>query len=143
MSFKSCFGTLEDTGNSLMRFGILIEIWSLVFDTPILQILALYLDFEGAENIYVHLVIIWGFGGCWRFLTGVWHLDLDLDMVMGPGFGLCSWFLLWLLSLALFLLSRVKKICCLRWVRVRDRVRVGRFGWRGCWSWLCLRISQN
>ena len=24
-------------------------------------------------------VLIWGFGGCWRFLTWVWHLDLDLD----------------------------------------------------------------
>ena len=46
-----------------------------------IQILALYLDFEGAKNIHVLSVIIWGFGGCWRFLTGVWHLDLDLDMV--------------------------------------------------------------
>ena len=27
------------------------------------------------------LALIWGFGGHWRFLTGVWHLDLDLDMV--------------------------------------------------------------
>ena len=23
--------------------------------------------------------MIWGFGGCWEFLTGVWHLDQDLD----------------------------------------------------------------
>ena len=46
------------------------------------QILALYLDFEGAKNIHVLYVFIWGFGGCWRFLTGVWHLDLDLDMAL-------------------------------------------------------------
>ena len=24
-----------------------------------------------------------GFGRCWIFLTGIWHLDLDLDMVTG------------------------------------------------------------
>ena len=62
---------------------ILIWIWSLVFDTPMIRILALYLDFEGAKNIHVLYVLIWEFGGCWRFLTGVWHLDLDLDMVTG------------------------------------------------------------
>ena len=28
-----------------------------------------------------------GFGGHWGFLIGVWHLDLDLDIVRGPGFG--------------------------------------------------------
>jgi len=28
-----------------------------------IQILAIYLDFEGAENINVLLVLIWGFGG--------------------------------------------------------------------------------
>merc|ERR1712112_806882 len=83
MSFKSSYGALEDTGGSLLGFGILILIWiwSLVFDTPMIQISALYLIFEGAKNIHVLLVIIWGFGRCWRFLTGVWHLDLDLDMV--------------------------------------------------------------
>ena len=48
-----------------------------------IQILALYLDFEGAKNIHVLKVLIWGFGGRWRILTGVWHLDLDLDMVTG------------------------------------------------------------
>ena len=60
---------------------ILIFMWLLVFDTIIFQFLALYLDFEGTINIYVLCVIIWGFRGGWRFLTGVWHLDLDLDMV--------------------------------------------------------------
>ena len=60
---------------------ILIWVWSLVFDTPIFRILALYLDFEGAKNIHVLEVPIWGFGGHWRFLTGVWNDDLDLDMV--------------------------------------------------------------
>ena len=46
-----------------------------------IQILALYGDFEGAKNIHVLKVIIWSFGGHWRFLTGVWQLDLDYDMV--------------------------------------------------------------
>ena len=42
--------------------------------------------------------MIWGFWGCWRFLTVVWHLDLDLDMVTGlwfthdPNYGSLSWF---------------------------------------------------
>ena len=55
MSFKFSFGDLEDTGDSLLGFDILIRIyiWSLVFDTPMVQILALYLDFEGAKNIHV------------------------------------------------------------------------------------------
>ena len=55
---------------------ILDFIWLLVFDNSIFQILALYLDFEGAKNIYVLYVLIWGFGGCWKFLTGVWEVDL-------------------------------------------------------------------
>ena len=48
MSFKSCFGTLEDTGSFWLGFGILIliYIWSLDFDTPMLWIFALYLDFK-------------------------------------------------------------------------------------------------
>ena len=95
MSFTSSFGAWEDAEGSLLGFGILILIliWSLVFDISMIQILALYLDFEGAKNIHVLLVIIWGFGGCWRFLTGVWHPDLDFDMVTGllythdPNFG--------------------------------------------------------
>ena len=63
-----------------------------------LQILALYLDFGGAKNIHVLKVLIWGLGGRWRFLTGVWHQDLDLYMVTGlwythdPNFGSLSWF---------------------------------------------------
>ena len=61
-----------------------------------IQILALYLDFEGAKHIHVLEVLIWGFGGHWRFLTGVWHPDIDLDMVTGlwythiPNFGSLS-----------------------------------------------------
>ena len=60
---------------------VLIWIWSLVFGRPLFQIMALFLDFEGAKKIYVHLVLTWGSGGDWRFLTWVWHLDLVLDMV--------------------------------------------------------------
>ena len=48
-----------------------------------IQILALSLDFEGAKNVHVLEVLILGFGGGWRFLTGGWHLDLDSDMVTG------------------------------------------------------------
>ena len=48
-----------------------------------IQILALYLDFEGAKNIHVLEVLIWGFGGRWRFLTEVLHPDIDFDMVTG------------------------------------------------------------
>ena len=81
-----------------MEFGILILIWiwSLVFDIPMIRSLALYLDSKGAKNIHVLYVLIWGFGGCWRFLTGVWHPDIDLDMVTGlwythiPNFGSLS-----------------------------------------------------
>ena len=100
MSFKSSFGALEDAGGSWLGFGILILIWiwSLVFDIPMIRILALYLDFEGAKNIHILEVLIWGFGGRWTFLTGVWHPDIDLDMVTGlwythiPSFGSLSWF---------------------------------------------------
>ena len=55
LSFKSLFRALEDAGCSWLGFSILIFIWiwSLVFDTPMIRILALYLDFEGAKNIHV------------------------------------------------------------------------------------------
>ena len=48
-----------------------------------LRISAVYLDFEGAKNIHVLFALIWNFGGCWGFLTEVWHLDINLDMVNG------------------------------------------------------------
>ena len=100
MSFKSSFGALEDAGGSWLGIDILILIWiwSLAFDIPLIWILALYLYFEGAKNIYVLQVLIWDFGGCWRLLTGVWHLDLDLNMFTDlwypniPNFGSLSWF---------------------------------------------------
>merc|ERR1711954_266169 len=77
MSFKFSFGVLQVAGGSLLGFGILIliGIWSLVFDIPMIKILALYLDFEGTKNIHVLKVLIWGFGGRWRFLTGAWHVS--------------------------------------------------------------------
>ena len=49
----TAFGTQDGTGN----------IWSIVFGTPKIQILALYLDFEDAKNIHVLQVLFWGFGG--------------------------------------------------------------------------------
>ena len=83
MSFKSSFGALEEALGSRLGFGILILIWiwSLVFDIPMIRILALYLDLK-VKNIHVLSVLIWSFEGHWRFLPGGGHLDLDLDMVM-------------------------------------------------------------
>ena len=57
-----------------------------------------YLGFEGAKNLHVIYVLIWGFGGCWMFLTGSGHLDLNRNMVTGlwythvPYLGSLSWF---------------------------------------------------
>ena len=48
-----------------------------------LRIMALYLDYEGAKNINVLYILILGYEGYWRLLTGVQHLDLDLDMIIG------------------------------------------------------------
>ena len=83
--YSSPSWALEDILGYWLGFGILILILilSLVFDTLMIQILALYLDFEGAKNIHVLYVLIWGFEGWWRFLSWVWHLDLDFDMVTG------------------------------------------------------------
>ena len=52
---KFWFSILEDPRGSWPGFGILILIWiwSLVFDIPMIRILDLYLDFEGAKNIHV------------------------------------------------------------------------------------------
>ena len=49
--------------------------------TPMVKLFAPYLDFEDAKNIHVLNVLIWGLCGGWRFLTGVWHLDLDVDRI--------------------------------------------------------------
>ena len=99
-SIKSSFGVLEDAGGSWLGFGILILIWiwSLAFDTPKVWVLALYLDFQDAENSYVSKVLVWVFGACCRCLTGVWDLDLDLYMFScllythDPNFSSLSWF---------------------------------------------------
>ena len=81
-----------------MGFVILILIWvhSLVFYTPMFRILALYLDFIYAKNIYATEVLMWSFRGRLMLLTGVWHLVLDFDIVTGlcythvPNFGSLS-----------------------------------------------------
>ena len=57
-----------------------MRIWSLVFGTPMIQIVALYFDFEGAKTIHVFKVLIWGFGGRTRF---------------GLGFGISILILIW------------------------------------------------
>ena len=46
-----------------------------------IQISAHFLYFEGAKNIHVLEVLIWGIGECYRVLTGAWHIYLDFDMV--------------------------------------------------------------
>ena len=56
MSFKSGFLALEDAEVPYwvgFVIFILIWTWALKFDTPIFIILTLFLDFEGAKNIYV------------------------------------------------------------------------------------------
>ena len=68
---------------------IFIWIWSLVFCSLMFQILALYLHFEGAKNINMISVLIWGFGGRWRFLTRVWSFGGCLMFLMG--FGILIW----------------------------------------------------
>ena len=85
ISFKSGFGALEANGGFLTEvcYLDLDLICSLVFDTPMVLILDLNFEFEGAKNIHVIQVLIWGSGRCWRFLTVVCHFDLDLDMVTG------------------------------------------------------------
>ena len=56
----------------------------------------LYHDFEGAKQSMSFKS--WGLGRCWRFLTGIWDLHVDLDMVTGhwyiqvPNFGSLTWF---------------------------------------------------
>ena len=100
MSLKSWFGALDYARGSRLGFGILIliRIWSVVFDMPMIKVLALYLNFEDAKNIHALQVLILGFGGCWSFLTRVQHLGLDSDMVSGlwytndPNFDCISWF---------------------------------------------------
>ena len=98
MSFKSSFWALEDAGGSWLGIGIFILIWIWSLDTPTQQVWALYLDFEGAKNIQDLQILIWGFGGCWMFLIGVWHLDIDFYMFTGlwythdPNLGSLSWF---------------------------------------------------
>ena len=99
MSFQASFGALEDDGGSWLGFGILTFIWicSLVFCTTMIWNFGLYLDFEGAKTTHVLYVPVWDFGGCWNFLTEVWHIDLYLDMASWlwcthvPNFDLLSW----------------------------------------------------
>ena len=69
---------------------ILIGVWHLYLDLDMInglqktQVLNIgSLDLEGAKNINVLKVLIWGFGGHWGFLTEFWHPDIDLDMVTG------------------------------------------------------------
>ena len=70
MFCKSWLWDLEAAGGFWLGFGIviLIRIWSMVFDTIMIRILALYLDFEGTKNIHVLQVLIWASGdaeGSW------------------------------------------------------------------------------
>ena len=100
MCFKSWFGALVDSGCYWRGFSILILIWiwSLGFDTLMIQSWHFYFDFEGAKKLHVLQVLILDFGGCWRFLTGVWDHVPDLDMVTYlwwtyvPNFGSLFWF---------------------------------------------------
>ena len=86
MYFKSSFGALEEAGGSCLGFAIMIMfwIWSLVFDITMVQILALYLDVEDAENIHAlfhHL-------GLWRTLE-----IPDWGLSSSSQFGYVHWYL--------------------------------------------------
>ena len=61
ISLKSWFWASENCWNPWLGFWILIFIWiySLIFYTPMIQLLAIYLDFEVAKNIHVLKVLIW------------------------------------------------------------------------------------
>ena len=92
MSFKPWLRALVGAEGSWLGFGILILILirSLVFGSLIW--------FQRCKENHVLQVLICSFGGCWRFLSWVWHLYLDLGMVNilwythDPNFGSLSWF---------------------------------------------------
>ena len=87
VSFNSWCWALKEAWGSWLEILILILIWSVLLFTSIIHILDLYLSFEGAKNIYALWVPVWGFGGCWRFLTG--FLDFDLDKNQRSLINLC------------------------------------------------------
>ena len=80
-----------------LAFWCWLNICWMVFYSPMIQILDCYLFFEGAKNIHVLEVQIFGIGENWRFLTKVWHPDLGLNMVTSllythvPNFSSLSW----------------------------------------------------
>ena len=87
MSFKSSFGALENAGGSWLGFGILILIliWSLVFDLPMIQFFALYLDFEGSFKS--SFVALKDTGGSWLgfgilILFWIWSMVFDAPMIL-------------------------------------------------------------
>ena len=73
----------------------MIWIWSWVFDIPLIQILALYLDFGGAKNIHVLLVLIGALeddeGSCLEFgilrIIWLWSLVFNSALALGLGSG--------------------------------------------------------
>ena len=89
MSFESSFGALEDAGDSWLEFDILFLsiIWSLVFDTPLIEILATYLDFEVAKNIVSFKSLfgaLWDAGDSWLgfgLLIWIWSLAFDIPVI--------------------------------------------------------------
>ena len=84
----------------VLGFGIfiLIWIWSPVIDTIFPQCVSLSWFWMYKEHLCPFSPNL-GFRGCWRFLTVVWHLDLDSDIVTGlwyspvQNFVSLSWFL--------------------------------------------------
>ena len=91
---------MEDAGSSWLGLALFswfgYSHWSLIHQWSKFQISILILKVQttsmSCKSSY------WSFGGRWMFLTGVYHLDLDLDMVIGlwythdPNFGSLSWF---------------------------------------------------
>ena len=82
MSLESWFWALEDAGGSWLGFSILILIWiwSLVFDIPMIRSLALYLDFEGAKNIQSRSLCLRSLGHILSSSLTDWHVDRNVDI---------------------------------------------------------------
>ena len=85
ISFSSSFGALEDTGGDWLGFGILILIWiwPLAFDTTCSKLWLSILNFKVQRISMFFKSSYWALEDDERFLSGVRHLDLDLDIGTG------------------------------------------------------------
>ena len=79
MSLKCWFWAFKDAGGSWLWFGILnfdLYMFIVLWYTPVLKFGFLSGFWWCRDNLVIE-VLIWGLGGCCRFLILVWYLDLD------------------------------------------------------------------